>query len=472
MFMRFVFLILILSLAIPAAAQSNHATPGPALESAATRDKSVKELFEEANGYIRQKVAEFDAKKVPFSESLFTRTKIDQRQLAAKYAAAASARTALSADDHYYLGMLHWIAENLDGTEKALKTFVISETDDAARRQTARSVLIVVLAKQAKVAEAENHLAEYNKTEPTKLTERSRIGSEMAKAYQKNKDFERMAPHAETAYESAKALLSNAASRARGLDEILDAAMLVFESHRDSADRKKADAALDDMRVTAAQIGSASFYYYAVDQKIRYLIETGRKPAGLALYVSAKTDVERELLPRSAAADVAARLQRREVHYKLLGSTAPELPLPDQWFPGTTKTLAQMRGKVVLLDFWATWCTPCFEAFPALSEWHNDFQRDGLEILGVTRYYGEAGGEQLTPAAEIAYLKKFRQDERLPYDFVVMKGQSAQFLYGATALPTAVLIDRKGVVRYIEAGTSSARIAQLREMTLKLLAEK
>jgi hypothetical protein len=60
----------------------------------------------------------------------------------------------------------------------------------------------------------------------------------------------------------------------------------------------------------------------------------------------------------------------------------------------------------------------------------------------------------------------------LPYDFVISKDLSNQLLYGATALPTAVLIDRKGVVRYIEPGTSSSRLIELREMILKLLAEK
>ena len=57
-------------------------------------------------------------------------------------------------------------------------------------------------------------------------------------------------------------------------------------------------------------------------------------------------------------------------------------------------------------------------------------------------------------------------------DFVVGRDQSIQILYGATALPTAVLIDRKGVIRYIESGTSSTRLVQMREMIVKLLAEK
>jgi hypothetical protein len=73
---------------------------------------------------------------------------------------------------------------------------------------------------------------------------------------------------------------------------------------------------------------------------------------------------------------------------------------------------------------------------------------------------------------EAAFLDRFRTKHKLPYDFVISKDLSNQLLYGATALPTAVLIDRKGVVRYIEPGTSSSRLIELREMILKLLAEK
>ena len=117
-------------------------------------------------------------------------------------------------------------------------------------------------------------------------------------------------------------------------------------------------------------------------------------------------------------------------------------------------------------------CQPCFEAFPSLIEWHQDFKGDGLEILGVTRYYGEVNGLSSDEQNEALFLKGFRDRERLPYDFVVARGQAIQNLFGATALPTAVLIDRKGIVRYIETGTSSSRLSELRSMIIKLLAEK
>ncbi len=472
--MRYLALPLIFFICTATFGQSRRVAPASAQAAvdSAVSDIPVKQLFDEVNGYIRAKAAEFDAKKIQFSDRLFTRTKLEQRQMAAKYAATAALRKNPSADDQYYLGMLHWIAENWDGTLNSLGKFIASDSPDNVRRQSARSVSVVVLAKKKKLAEAESMFAEYLKSQPTKLTEKSRMGGELAKAYQEQKDFKNMAPHAETGYNAAKGLLKDATSRARGLDEILDAGMLLYEAHRDGGDQKKADESLDDMRLTAAEVEAPSLYYYAVDQKIKYLIDTGRKSSAMEYYLVSLIDAGKDFKLKTSSSDVIARLKKREKHYKLLGETAPELLAVDQWFPGSLKDMAAYKGKVVLLDFWATWCMPCFEAFPSLIEWQRDYKSEGFEILGVTRYYGTVNGAPADIPSETAFLKQFRERERLSYDFVVMRDQSTQNLYGATALPTAVLIDRKGVVRYIEAGTSSARIGQMHEMLLKVLAEK
>lgn len=469
---KFLFLFILLASASVFAQSGRVGPAGSSNEPTAAAGQTVRQMFDETNSYLKTKAAEFEAKKIAFSDNKLAQLKVEQKQLAARHAATAGLRKELTGEDFYYLGMLHWIAENLDLTAENLQKFIASDGVAADRSQTARSIVTVALAKQKKLDTAELVLAEYLRREPQKLTERARMEAEIAKAYQGQKDPARMAPHAEEAFKAAKALLANAASRSRGLDEILDNGMLVFEAYRELGNTEKALAPLDDLISTAVQTQSPSLYYFAADTKITYLIESGRKPQALAFYQAALANAKKDFATVPLREDATRRLTNRDRHYRLLGELAMELPSVDQWFPGTPKKLADLKGKVVLLDFWATWCAPCLEAFPALTEWHNDFKDDGLEILGVTRYYGETGGLPKEMPAELAYLKRYRITKKLPYDFVVAKGQANQILYGAMALPTAVLIDRKGVVRYIATGTSSTRLEEIRSMIVKLLAEE
>jgi thiol-disulfide isomerase/thioredoxin len=296
--------------------------------------------------------------------------------------------------------------------------------------------------------------------------------SEITKAYLADNNYVKSTPHAEEGYKAAKAFVLDPSSGPRGLDEFLDNGMLVFESYRSAGKVEQADAALEDMRKTAGSGGSPSLYFYVADKLITYRIETGRKPLAMQTYASIIGQAPLDLRVKAQSDDVIKKLKTREKQYKLLGETAPELAGVDNWFPGTAKTLASLRGQVVLLDFWATWCAPCFDGFPHLIEWNEDFARDGLVVLGVTRYYRLEKGLPVDKAAEVESLKQFKAKEKLPYDFVVLKDTDSQILFGANALPTAVIIDRKGVIRYVDSGASPTRFFEMRQMIQKLLAEK
>ena len=434
--------------------------------------RPVKEMFDEANAYRKNKFAEFESKKIPVNERLRLQTEREQKQLAANLAAAAASRTDLSPEELYYLALLHWIAENLDGAAETLGKYLENETRTPERSQTARSLLTVVSAKQKRFDAAAATLAEYSKNEPTKPSEKLRMNAEIAKGHLADKEPDKAVPFAKQAFAISRSLIVDPTMRAVGLDLVYDNAMVLFDAQRGSGDAVGAEATLEELRRTAATLGNSAYFFQAADKLITHRIETGRKPLALETYLDMLIAAGKELRVDGQQKDAQQRLRKREKHYKLLGETAPELASVDKWFPGTPATIADLKGRVVLLDFWATWCAPCFEAFPSLTEWHEELSGKGLVILGFTRYYGRDESRPVDEAGEIAFLDRFRSKQKLPYDIVVGKDQSTQLLYGATALPTAVLIDRKGVVRYIEPGTSSSRLAEMREMIDKLLAEQ
>ncbi|KXJ98563.1 MAG: thioredoxin-like protein [Acidobacteria bacterium OLB17] len=409
---------------------------------------------------------------MPFSSSRLDALLSEQKALAAHNALRVGNIKSPEGDDIYYLGMLHWLAQNLDGTRESLTKYLGGPSDDPGKAQTARSILSVVLSKQAKPDDAAKLLEDYRKHEPGKPTDVIRMTAEIAKAYQSGKEFAKMVPFAVDAYETAKMMVDDASYRVRGLDELLDAGMLVFEAYRDTHDTARAEAALDDMRAVAAKVNAAGFYYYAGDQKIKYLIETGRKPEAMKFYDDIDATINRDIKVVSIREDIRRRFKVRADQYRILGEKAPEFVGIDVWFPGKPELLSSLKGKVVLLDFWAIWCVPCIEAMPDLKEWHEMFAKDGFEIIGITRYYGDSEGLPANKKDELALIKAFREKHKMPYDIAAALDQRNQLAYGATRLPTAVILDRKGVVRFVESGTSPQRLAQIEAAIKKLLEEK
>src|ERR1043166_4962625 len=149
----------------------------------------------------------------------------------------------------------------------------------------------------------------------------------------------------------------------------------------------------------------------------------------------------------------------------------PELTGP-QWIAQEPKKLADLRGQVVLLDFWAPWCGPCRFTLPNLARWQTKYKSKGLVILGVTKYYGQAEQKPVTPKEELDYLRSFRKRQALPYGFVVTDGNTDEFNYGVFSIPTSFLIDRKGVLRYISFGANEEEIQLLGKLIEKLIDEK
>ncbi|MFO0983138.1 MAG: TlpA disulfide reductase family protein [Planctomycetota bacterium] len=121
--------------------------------------------------------------------------------------------------------------------------------------------------------------------------------------------------------------------------------------------------------------------------------------------------------------------------------------------------LSSLKGKVVVVDFWATWCPPCRAAIPHLIDLQQKLGAKGVVVVGATQLYGNGylKGERkanLDEAQEIALNADFKADLKIPYDIVVCEKGTSMFHYGVLGIPTLVLIDRAGNVRDIRVGAS------------------
>jgi thiol-disulfide isomerase/thioredoxin len=142
-----------------------------------------------------------------------------------------------------------------------------------------------------------------------------------------------------------------------------------------------------------------------------------------------------------------------------------------EWIDQQPVKLADLHGRVVLLDFWATWCDPCRETFPRLQKWHESYKDRGLVIVGVTKFYGHAGGKALTAAQELDYLRDFKKRFHLPYGFAVADSDGNDLNFGVYSIPTTFLLDRRGAVRFISIRSSDEEAAALNKMIKKLIEE-
>lgn len=126
---------------------------------------------------------------------------------------------------------------------------------------------------------------------------------------------------------------------------------------------------------------------------------------------------------------------------------------------GKNIKLSELRGQVVLLNFWASWCGPCRTEMPLLAKIHDKYKGLGFTVLGVNVE------EDSSPS--ISMLKKS------PVSFPVLfdTTNSVSKLYNVSAMPSTVMIDRDGNMRYLHEGYKSGDEEKYKEWIKKLLKE-
>jgi peroxiredoxin len=131
---------------------------------------------------------------------------------------------------------------------------------------------------------------------------------------------------------------------------------------------------------------------------------------------------------------------------------APDFSLVD--LSGTRVSLSEYRGKVVLLDFWATWCDPCKTEIPHFAEMQNRYGPQGFQVIGVSMDDAEKP------------VREFQQDFKMNYPVAMGNADLADHYGGILGLPITFVIDRQGriVARHVGATDASVFEAEIRKL--------
>jgi cytochrome c biogenesis protein CcmG, thiol:disulfide interchange protein DsbE len=120
------------------------------------------------------------------------------------------------------------------------------------------------------------------------------------------------------------------------------------------------------------------------------------------------------------------------------GALAPEIGLKDR--NGKAVQLAQLKGSVVVVDFWASWCAPCREELPVLEKLFQKYREKGLVVIAV--------GQD----ADVTKFDKFLRATPLSFTVVHDPEGAVARRYGPPKMPSSYIVDKKGIIRHVHAG--------------------
>ena len=150
----------------------------------------------------------------------------------------------------------------------------------------------------------------------------------------------------------------------------------------------------------------------------------------MALAVGCARHEERQSTAQ-APGEAASKMAKPAADAGSIGSAAPEFELAD--LSGKKVRLSDFKGKVVILDFWATWCGPCRMEIPHFVRMQEKYKDKGLEIVGLSL---DADGESA--------VRPFAKEHDINYTMLLASNETADLYGGVLGIPTTFVIDRQG----------------------------
>jgi thiol-disulfide isomerase/thioredoxin len=165
---------------------------------------------------------------------------------------------------------------------------------------------------------------------------------------------------------------------------------------------------------------------------------------------------------RRAAAALAATiasLGAASTHALEAGSPLPAITAPRLAASGAPVSLASLKGQVVYVDFWASWCVPCRLSMPTLDAMYRKYSSKGFAVVGFNKDVSNADAERFLQRVPVSFT--LAQDEK----------DAAAKAFDVKAMPSGYLVDRKGVVRRVHRGFTAETAAELEHEVEELLKE-